>query len=629
MLEKNELELLEKLFRSSNIGVEDFIFNDIFNDGNSYRGFEHKYHSFNKLYNVYDTRKYTVSYAIETLNNINTHKLYDNIDKMKSMTAIKNALKDSIRYIEDLGTPNIEIIQRNIDGWIELAEKSGTNIDKYLILTESLEKDIEKYTNTILSPLISKLKDIYQDILNVSMVINTSEDEFSGYIQDLKEGSQKSLYVNYCFELVKNLKTIESHLNNNKLIDSLLNDSKIFENLTKYNMIRKNLEKELITDNKEIYYSYADKFLKSLNTNDIKDFLIQYKSDDETNNYKPEYLTKEIEIKEAYSKIDKVLVFDDLSFAIKNKEGNWKTFNELIDRQNLIQNIVLSDLAYKLRKSPTIAKMFIKKLKDNFEYNVEKAYVAADTYLNHEKLLKSKDFNLIETINEFEFEDLDDEMSKYIKKHKVEQYALSITSNKYKHLYDDITYKNFELLHDLKVPESDLQSYLGRKLAAFKNSKDFNNALKKFYNTFNGFEMDTMIEKAKKFGATVIANKNDVLLLKIHTFEQSKELGSSSWCISRDEVHFKSYSEDSHQYFVMDFKKDPIDREAMIGVTLNQNGTYSASHYKDDSQFFENDTFKVLQLEIIRNDIKNFKYLHADLKKEVDTKDKKTRKFWW
>lgn len=628
MLEQNDLENLEKLFRLRASGIEDFKYNEVFN-GRSYYGFETKYYEFNNLYNKYESRKYTVNHVLEMLNNLNSNKIYDNIDKMKPIISNRNSLKDAINYIDDLGLPNVSYIKSNLDGWKNIATKLGFDITDQVLSAEAIIKDIEIATELTLNPLIEKLKNVHQDILNVSMAINTSDNVLSGNIKDIKEGYEKSLYVNYCFKLIQNLKSLENYYDEKNLLETLMNESKVFENIKKYNKIRKNIQNIIIVNNKDIHYSYADKFLKSLNNNDVKNFLIQYKADNENDNYQPECLLKEIEIKESYSKIGKVLIFDDLSFAVQHKEGNWKIFDDINERKTILQNIVLNDLGYKLRKSPTIAKMFIKKLKDNFEYNVEKAYVAADTYLNHEKLLKSRDFNLIESINEFDFEDLDDTMNVYIKKHKIEQYAWSITSNKYRHLYDDMTYKTFELLHDLKIPESDLQSYLGKKMAAFKNPKDFNNALKKFYNSFNGFEMDTMLEKAKKLGATVLSSKDDVLLLKIHNFQQSKELGSSSWCISRDDVHFKSYSEDAYQYFLLDFKKDPVDKEAMIGVTLNKNGTYSASHYKDDSRFFENDTFKVLQIEIIKSDIKSFNHLHADLEKEVSKKDKKTKRLWW
>lgn len=628
MLEKNDLEDLEKLYRSQFSGIEDFKYNEIFN-GRSYYGFENKYYTLKNIYHKYESRKYTVNHALELLNNLKSNKLYDNIDKMKQIISNRNSLKEAINHIDDLGLPNVSYIKSNLDGWKNIANELGFDITSQILSTENIIANIESATDLHLKTLIEKLKNIHQDILNVSMAINTSDNILSGNIKDINEGTEKTLYVNYCFKLVKNLKSLDNYYNDKNLLETLMDKTKVFENLEEYNKIRKDIQNIIIVNNKDVYYSYADKFLKSLNNNDIKDFLIQYKADNSDDNYQPECLLKEIEIKEAYSKVGKVLIFDDLSFAVQHKEGNWKLFEDINERKNILQNIILSDLAYKLRKSPTIAKLFINKLKDNLEYNVEKAYVAADTYLNHEKLLKSKDFNLIEKINEFEFEDLDDTMNAYIKKHKIEQYALSITSNKYKHLYDDITYKNFELLHDLKIPESDLQSYLGKKMAAFKSPKDFNNALKKFYNSFNGFEMETMLEKAKKLGATVLSSKDDVLLLKIHNFQQSKELGSSSWCISREEVHFKSYSEDAYQYFLLDFKKDPIDKEAMIGVTLNKNGTYSASHYKDDSRFFENDTFKVLQVEIIQSDIKSFNHLHADLEKEVSKKDKKTKRLWW
>lgn len=169
-------------------------------------------------------------------------------------------------------------------------------------------------------------------------------------------------------------------------------------------------------------------------------------------------------------------------------------------------------------------------------------------------------------------------------------------------------------MYDLKIPASELQESLGKKLAAFKSSEDFNKALKQLYSIHNGFNSESVINKANAVNAEVIKNDDNMVIIKIENFQQSSATGSSSWCIVRDEVHFKSYKEDSHQYFIYDFNKDPVENNSIVGITLNKDGTHSAAHFKNDDQLYDNDEFKKLQLEIVKHDFKSYPVLNKKFK---------------
>lgn len=199
--------------------------------------------------------------------------------------------------------------------------------------------------------------------------------------------------------------------------------------------------------------------------------------------------------------------------------------------------------------------MFVNKIKEDF-YECRYAFVAANTYLEHEAILKSKNYNLLEEVDDLLFEDLDDSMNAYVRKHKIEQFGLSISSKKYQHLYDEESFKTLELLYDLKIPSRELQDSLGKKLAAFKNSEDFNKALKQLYAIHSGFNNEAIIKKANSVVAEIIKNEDNTIIIKIENFQQSAAVGSSSWCIVRDQSYFNSYKEDSHQYFIYDLNKD-------------------------------------------------------------------------
>ena len=108
-----------------------------------------------------------------------------------------------------------------------------------------------------------------------------------------------------------------------------------------------------------------------------------------------------------------------------------------------------------------------------------------------------------------------------------------------------------------------------------------------------------------------------MIILKIENFQQSAAVGSSSWCIVRDQVHFNSYKEDSHQYFIYDLNKDPVENNSLVGITLTKNGSHSAAHFKNDNQLYDNAEFQALQLEIVKHDIKSYPALNEDLKAKI------------
>ena len=98
---------------------------------------------------------------------------------------------------------------------------------------------------------------------------------------------------------------------------------------------------------------------------------------------------------------------------------------------------------------------------------------------------------------------------------------------------------------------------IGKKLAAYKTPEEFNFALSRLVETYNSFNLEAIKAKADGVGAKTVFENDGILILQIDNFNQSKSLGSSSWCISRDPHYFSSYTEnDNKQYFIYNFNKD-------------------------------------------------------------------------
>src|SRR5690606_34900688 len=100
-------------------------------------------------------------------------------------------------------------------------------------------------------------------------------------------------------------------------------------------------------------------------------------------------------------------------------------------------------------------------------------------------------------------------------------------------------------------------------------SDEFNAGLQKIIDSINNFDPDIISDKSKNLNINTLYKEDNVYVFKIDNFEQSKAIGSTSWCISRHEHYFDSYTENNAvQLFIFDFNKSSKDNKSMIGMTL-------------------------------------------------------------
>lgn len=295
------------------------------------------------------------------------------------------------------------------------------------------------------------------------------------------------------------------------------------------------------------------------------------------------------------------IIFEDASLLVKDNKNNIRTIRDDTDG-HLTAKLFFQDYAdFKLRKHPTIAKFFREEFSSSI-YRIESMMLAIDTYLNNINILKQNNFDITD-YKGVHFERVDDKMHSIIEDHKIKQYAHAISSNKYEHLYNNETYEIFRELYDKKIETSYIQDNIGRKIAAFKTPEEFNNALMNVYDRFNDLTLQKIEIKAREEGIEIISSADNKLYLKIENFEQSKALGSSSWCIARDDYYFDSYTrEGKNQYFLYDFNKNSKDNSSLIGITLDRKGDHYASHYRNDDQLDDSDLREAIISDILNYD---------------------------
>lgn len=315
-----------------------------------------------------------------------------------------------------------------------------------------------------------------------------------------------------------------------------------------------------------------------------------------------------------------VTFFVDYSILVQ-KSSNSKF--ELLYDFNMVStlaNNAFSDyLKFTTRKTPTVSKhllnayqrLFQKNISDKFSDDGMFLYNFSNIvkyYVKYEPILKLKNFNIIDVFNESNNQErflewTSDRMYNLVKNHNIDKYSKSIFSNKYKHLSSEQLLPIFTELFRLEVPCSYIQDNIGKKMASFKTAVDLYHALENVLNLLDNFSFEIIKEKAIKINAEIISESNNKILIRIKNFEESKLLGSSSWCISRDEYYFTQYTQNNNeQYFLYDFNKISRDNHSLIGCTLTDNSKLTISHLKNDFRIEKDE-----QIDYIVKKVKQYK----------------------
>jgi hypothetical protein len=497
--------------------------------------------------------------------------------------------------------------------------------------------DIANNNNVILSPDIQKQK---ESIINDFKEFSQHFEDYRTfvekyriieplYIQNKHDAEEEPFFkeeLNNLFKEYSNLLTVETCqlFFNNQTNFGISQENcfipQLFERLT--NSIDQ-VKAEIKEQKPEAIASLAAKFVISQSTtlSEITNFLVTKNIEDQ--------IKVQVQLTSAQN-ISGVILFKDGSLAVRNRNGLYK---EGTDINDVTQELIKSTIDYKFRKKPTIGKIFKEKYEEDqgFFNDID---VAMNTYLDNETILKNMKFD-ISIMADKSFEALDDAMNASVRDYKIERYAKTILSNKYKELLTAGAMESFKTLYDSKISENELQNLIGKKLASIKTSDEFEKYLEKVINQFNGFNPEALLVKLAKNNIEPLLMDNDIYVFEVKNFEDSKTLGSPSWCIARNQHHFESYTGNGkRQFFIYDFNQNEKSNESMIGITLEKTGKFNAQHLKNDDYASPTDLLKDIQKRLILKEVDQYN-LDEMMKKQlgidepidgVDVKIKKTIK---
>lgn len=527
-------------------------------------------------------------------------------------------LSERFKYLHQDYEPSKikKTVNKKLEEWKTLADQCGLDLNKHF---EEIKKQSEVFNK------IDDLFTMYQQaemLLPTFKTIMNDLDNAKTYLALYPESTdnfeqEKEVLINLFLEKINNPDLL-LFLDDNSTFQKFMESRGIFDAA---NIISKEFNHiyQVIMDSEKIEpLSMGEKFIRANkeNTNKIENFISNKIELEDFENTEHKFM---LDLGTS-GKYNKVFYFPDHSLVIKDNKGVFHLAKDSIEGIDYTITIFDEYIDLLLKKKPFIANAFKDRLSKNY-FDVNNAFIAINTFLNNESILKSSGFDIIDNLNKWysfsSFETLDDKMNKNILDHKIKQYAHSITSSKYKHLYDENTYEIFGEIYNLKADTHTLQEMIGKKLAAYKTPEEFNKSLQSLLNGLNGFNMEAVQQKASNLNVNIISNEKNTLILEIKTFEQSSLLGSPSWCISRNPTYYDSYTENNNkQYFIYQFDKESTNIESMIGLTLKKDGMFMTSHLKNDDSYPEN-KISHLQLDIIKKSLKDFPNLNQSIKDDL------------
>lgn len=535
-------------------------------------------------------------------------------------------------YISDLN----HYFQKMADKYIQLLEiKSDPNLDetsKLHSIVSSLEDNKFRHSltdadglmdNYCINGQLSTYKEwrdfaakhdihtkedfeaLKSDMLKSSEVFKKSADVLRDLFDILSQMEDNKRNLRYLKSLTNEFMDVfETNVGNRvKFLDEIKSSSNRYENVL--NVIEldiDNMKKRLAISAPEVLKTFAQKFYETqkLSNDSISTFLKSKEFDD--------VIATRLQLK-GQSRADNIL-FIDGSYAYL-QDGEYHHTLSCKAYNKSVRELGESTIGHILRKKPKVASFFKKFIG---EESITDIIPVIDTYQQHTDVINTALKNITE-VDSKSLEVLDDLFNATILKHKMNQYINSIMSKKYEHLLTNDSKKILNNLYTNGVSKQSLQEFIGKKMAAIKTPEDFVTYLKKVNDHFSGFTEDNLMEKLKGFNIKETYRKEGVVIFKVQDFDQSSRLGSVSWCISRAENYFNTYTnQNCKQYFMYDFNKSEEDLASMIGFTLHNDGRLRASHLKNDDDFSFDEEYTELHLETLKNDFKHFN-LSEDYKK--------------
>lgn len=413
----------------------------------------------------------------------------------------------------------------------------------------------------------------------------------------------------------ENIKIIDNKIINNEIYE-IKSDNFDFEKIyiPSSEVISTSITKLHVIKNKE-YFIIEDKLKinEILEANLINNIKIKFKKN--PNLFKSLIKNKNILSKENFvnnsfvQRIYDLIVTNKRYFnfdkEIENIENNNYNINLI---ENLIEKSISEEKCDEDEKEEKIDYHFYEILKGNDV--IDNFNSIKNTILEYNNILF-----LIENLSIEDIEDMIVERKPYF------QYEKLIKRN-FKNEYSKlINKKNKNTLVNMFKSGIHYEDFLKEfipKIKRYKSSEQFFNGIKSYINLKSNWVFEEYKKKFYENKAKYVEIKENVFVVKIENYEQSKNLGSSQWCISYGQEYFEEYTKFfGEQFFIYDFNKGSDDKMSLIGFTTDIFSNVKNVHDRFDNSL-ENEDYEEI---VKRLKIKDKYYINQKINK---TKNK----FW-
>jgi hypothetical protein len=210
------------------------------------------------------------------------------------------------------------------------------------------------------------------------------------------------------------------------------------------------------------------------------------------------------------------------------------------------------------------------------------------------------------------FEELKDEIIQIDNNQKVKT-VLKILPSKLKKLVSLNDEKFKEL--SISIFELSLIEELSQKISSVNTRDGLIDRMKDFIDkNTKKYNLNSLTKFIKQTNSKVLKvdTEEKLVLAEIHDYKASKKLGSNNWCISYSENNWNSYTGGTNrQFFVWNLQEEPINKNYLIGFTVDQFGNIINIHDKFDKSLtgkipeFLNDLISGLDFSMDRFEFKS------------------------
>lgn len=278
---------------------------------------------------------------------------------------------------------------------------------------------------------------------------------------------------------------------------------------------------------------------------------------------------------------------------------------------------ILKNIDNLMKHNPFYCKYFKKIIQLDVNKNISFSTIKETFYkiIKYKDILKQENFNVFEYSN---IEKLNDNIVYTIQNHQKKSFTHSFLSKKYHKLITDKVYSVFGELKQLNISRNTIQEQFINKIAAYKKSEDFEKAALNFLDNVTNNDIISIKNKAKQFNTQVLYENHEenILILRVLDYKASKNLGSSSWCISYSSNFWHNYVGNqtgynffagNKQLFFYDFNLPSTDNNSFIGITLDSKNNLKFAYNKKNSS-----AKKYIENSFIKDLINNIEYVNVE-----------------